>query len=102
MRPTDQMLARLAAESEEKQSFIDGVVEDAEKNGRDLTEQEMELATRARDRLAVLGGQIETLKETRRIGVESAEKIAELAPYMRPEAVPAQVEYRSAGEYICD
>ena len=36
MRPTDQMLARLAAEADEKAKFVDGVIEDAEKAGRDL------------------------------------------------------------------
>ena len=46
MRATDQMLARISAEIEEKQKFIDGVVEDAEKDGRDLSQQEMELVTR--------------------------------------------------------
>jgi HK97 family phage major capsid protein len=96
------MLSRLSAESSEKQQFIDGLVEDAEKNGRDLTEQEMELATRAKDRLAAIGGQIETLQETRRLAVESADRIAELAPYMRDEQTPGQVEYRSVGEYMND
>ena len=38
MRPTDQMLARMAAESDEKAKFVDGVIEDAEKDGRDLTD----------------------------------------------------------------
>ena len=46
MRPTDQMLARLAAEADEKAKFVDGVIEDAEKAGRDLTQQELELVTR--------------------------------------------------------
>ena len=51
MRQTDQMLARYAAEIEERQQFIDGLVEAAEKDKRDLSEQEMELVTRARERL---------------------------------------------------
>ena len=57
MRSTDQMLARIAGEIEEKQQFIDGIVEDAEKDGRDLTSQEMELVTRSRDRLGELNEQ---------------------------------------------
>jgi HK97 family phage major capsid protein len=104
MRTTDQMLTRLIAESEEKQAFIDGVVEDAEKEARDLNSQEMELATRAKDRIGEINKQVETLKEARRIGSESLSKIAELAPFMRDrdEKRPQEVEYRSAGEYVLD
>src|SRR5215831_8458166 len=102
MRPMDQMLARYAAELDEKQQFLDGIVEDAEKNGRDLTEQEMELATRARERIQAIGGLIEPLQAAREIGVQSQKRLNELAPYMAPENQPAAAEYRTAGEYIVD
>ena len=106
MRSTDQVLTRLAAEIEERQNFVDGVVEEAEKDNRDLTEQEMELVTRARTRIGELGKQIEPLKETRRISIESREQLQEISRmFDRADggsAVSREVEYRSAGEYIAD
>jgi len=103
MRTTDQMLSRLAAEIEEKQTFIDGIVEDAEKEGRDLNSQEMEMATRARTRVGELQPQLDQLIDLRRMGSESRAKIAELAPFMREQpAAPKEIEYRSAGEYAMD
>jgi len=104
MRSTDQMLVRLTSEIEEKSLFIDGVVEDAEKEGRDLNTQEMELVTRARDRMNELAPQAERLKEIRRIDSDSAARVAELAPFMRQrdEEKPKEIEYRSAGHYALD
>ena len=54
-------------EIEEKQTFIDGVVEAAEKEGRDLTAQEMELVTRSRDRQGELNEQAKPMQEAARI-----------------------------------
>ena len=65
MRASDQMLARLGAEIEQQQTFQDKLIEDAEKDGRDLTDNEMELFTRSRDRLQELNKQIEPVKESR-------------------------------------
>ena len=60
-----------AAEIEEKQKFIDGVVEDAEKDGRDLSAQEMEMVTRARDRQGELNKQAGPMQEAAQIAAES-------------------------------
>ena len=104
MRPTDQMLARLAAEADKKAKFVDGVIEAAEKDGRDLTSQELELVTRSRDRQKEINDQMEPLKEARRISGDSADKIAEIAQYMaQVEGKPKRnMEYRSAGHYALD
>src|SRR5262245_41166833 len=98
------MLSRLVAEIEEQQTFIDGVVQDAEKDGRDLNSQEMELATRARKRVGELQPQVDQLIELRRMGSESRAKIAEMAPFMRDreQERPKEIEYRNAGEYALD
>jgi len=99
------MLARISSEIEERQQFIDGVVEDAEKEGRDLSEQEMELVTRARTRLGELNTQSGPMIESRRIGTESRAKLAEISEFIREtngDIKPKQVEYRSAGEYVID
>src|SRR5262245_37718921 len=103
MRTSDQTIARIVAEIEEKQSFIDGVVEDAEKDSRDLNTQEMELVTRARDRMAFLQPQLARLKETREISIESRNTLREIAQFTeRDENKPKEVEYRSAGQYTLD
>ena len=104
MRASDQMLARLGAEIEQQQTFQDKLLEDAEKDGRDLTDNEMELFTRSRDRLQALNTQIEPVKESRRISHDSQNMIADLAKYLQDETKkPAGVvEYRSAGAYILD
>ena len=72
MRATDQMLARFAAEIEERNAFADGIVEGAEKDNRDLDKNEMELVTRAKDRVQELSVQMQPLMERRRIGQESS------------------------------
>jgi HK97 family phage major capsid protein len=104
MRQTDQMLTRYTSEIEDRQNFIDGIVEAAEKDQRDLSEQEMELVTRARDRLQSLTAQVVPLREARRISSESANEVANLHRLMgeAQNDKPKQVEYRSAGAYVLD
>ena len=77
MRATDQMLARIRGRDRgASRTFIDGVVEAAEKEGRDLTAQEMELVTRARDRLGELNEQTKPLQEARADRDRVRERIA--------------------------
>ncbi len=104
MRTTDQILTRHVAEIEDKQTFMDGIVEAAEKDGRDLNAQEMELVTRARDRIAELNKQIEPLADLSRISSESQKRLAEIHRNMqdRADEKPREVEYRSAGQYALD
>jgi len=102
-RKTDQMLARYVGEIEERQQFIDGMVEAAQEDGRDLNEQELELVTRARDRIGECNTMMQPLEEARRIGAESSERIASIARFMQAEdSRPREVEYRSAGAYVLD
>jgi HK97 family phage major capsid protein len=100
-RSTDQVLARYVAEIEERQNFIDGLVESS--NGDDLTDEKMELVTRAKDRIAEINRQMAPLEEARRISGDSAERIRQIAEYMsdKPQQ-PTEIEYRSAGEYVLD
>ena len=101
MRQTDQMIARYAGEIEERQTFLDGIVEGAESASRDLTTQEMELVTRARDRIHEVNGLIGPLADAARIAAESRERIARLAPATMTNR-PSVIEYRSAGAYAID
>lgn len=99
------MLTRLQTELEERNTFIDGVIQGAEEGNRDLDSKEMELLTRARDRIAILNGQIDPLKETARIAHDSRKRTAELAAEIasaRSPEMAQRVEYRSAGAYVLD
>jgi HK97 family phage major capsid protein len=104
MGATDKILARYAAEAEEHQAVIESLAADAEKNGRDLLPKEMEMIEVRRDRLKALGEQMEPLKETSRIGLESRNRISELHEIIAGQTPErqAEVEYRSAGEYALD
>jgi HK97 family phage major capsid protein len=105
MGATDALLARYQGEIEERSSFIDGLVEGATKEGRDLTEQEMDLLTRTRERITKINEQVGPLQEAAKIASDSRRRTAEIAKQFQdardPDA-PKQMEYRSAGAYICD
>src|SRR5262249_45822011 len=101
MGATDQMLARYAAEIEERQAFIDGLVQSA--GDGDLTPEKAELVTEARKRMDTVQTMMAPLIESRRISDDSAQRVAEIARFMSAKpAQPNAVEYRSAGEYALD
>jgi HK97 family phage major capsid protein len=102
MGATDQILARYAGESEESQKLVDQLVEEAQKDGRDLSPQEMELVTRARDKMQKIGEQMEPLMQARDLATQSEQRIAQIHEFITPGQAPQKVEYRSAGEYILD
>jgi HK97 family phage major capsid protein len=105
MTATDSILARYSAEIEERQKFIDGLVEDADQAGRDLTAQELELVTRTRDRIQEVNAQIDPLKEAAAISRASQTRTAEIAEQFAEarNGHPARtIEYRSAGAYVLD
>ena len=100
MSATDRALAQYVAEIEERQQFIDGIVDSS--NG-DISDEKMELITRAKDDIAKANRQMGPLEEARRISGDSADRIAAIAKYMSNEPKkPTEVEYRSAGEYVID
>src|SRR5262245_57950148 len=99
-RKTDAMIAGYVGEIEERQTFIDSMVGKAQEEERDLTEQELELVTRAKERIEYCDSQMRPLEEARTISVASAERIAGLARFMQEKPRPSEVEYRSAGAYV--
>jgi HK97 family phage major capsid protein len=101
MGATDQMLARYVAEIEDRQQFIDGIVEAA--GGKDLTDEQVELVTETRNRISKVNDLMKPLEEARRISGDSAERIRQIAEYMQDKPTrPEPVEYRSAGQYVLD
>ena len=100
-RATDQVLARMVGEIEERQAFIDNLVSAAD--GNDLSDEQLELVTRARTRIEDINRQMGPLEEARRISSESHERMKSLVQFMSEnDQKPKDVEYRSAGEYIID
>jgi HK97 family phage major capsid protein len=102
---TDVMLARLQGELEERSAFQDQLVEGAQNAGRDLNEQEMELYTRASERIQALEGQLEPLRESVRIAISSRERTQALQTDLntaRGGRGPSTIEYRSIGAYLMD
>jgi hypothetical protein len=101
---TDAVLARHQAEVEEKKIQMDGIIEGAQAEGRDVTDAEMDLYNRHKERLQFLELQMTPLREGARIAAESSRRTAEIAQvYERARGnAPGPVEYRSAGAYVAD
>lgn len=99
----DQELAAYAREIEERQAFIDQTLSDAREKSVDLSEEQLESIRHHRDKIKRLNERSEPLMETRRISVESQERLAGIAQIIAntPQA-PKDVEYRSVGEYVAD
>lgn len=104
MGAQDAMLARLQTELEDRKTFMDGLVEGAQQAARDLSAEEMELYTRANDRMKVLEGQMVPLRDAARISADSTRRSAELAQAFSANRNPAlaATEYRTAGAYVAD
>jgi HK97 family phage major capsid protein len=101
---TDILISQYQAEVEERQSFIDHLLEQAA--GRDITSNESELITKNSDRMATLNQLIAPLQESARVSAVSRERMAgiqaDLAAARSPHAATSTVEYRSAGSYFID
>jgi HK97 family phage major capsid protein len=99
MGPTDQVLARYATEIEERQQFIDGIVESAG-NG-DLSDEALELVTETRKRIEKVNGLMAPLAEASEIAQQSRKMVGDLNLRVG-DTRPPEVEYRSAGHFIID
>ena len=103
---TDALVARYTAESEERAAFMDQVVEQAEQEGRDLQPEEMELLTRTRERIRMINTQLEPLRDAAQLARVSRDRHREITQEIavaRGEAAnPGNIEYRSAGAWVCD
>ena len=62
---SDAMIVRLEKEIEERSSFIEGVIANAQDGERDLTDNEKELTVQARGRIENLEDQLKHLYESR-------------------------------------
>lgn len=102
---SDAMVGRLERELEEKSTFMDGLIGDAEVKQRDLNKQEMEMIGSARERIDEIQAQLDPLRDLARIAADSRARAAKLADQIvtaRNGVRVGNVEYRSAGAYIAD
>jgi HK97 family phage major capsid protein len=102
---TDVLIAKVQAELEERQAYIDHILESA--SNRDVNDSELESVTHATDRMAVLNEQLGRLMESAKIAGDSRQRIAEISSSLAIARNPAAarstpIEYRSAGEYVVD
>jgi HK97 family phage major capsid protein len=104
MPATDTLLARYTAETEERSTFMEGLVEAAEQDGRDLNANELELLTRARDRIQELNALIEPLADAAAIARTSRGRTAEIAAQFEAARGETSREliHRTAGAYVLD
>ncbi|RPJ62840.1 MAG: hypothetical protein EHM24_25380, partial [Acidobacteria bacterium] len=74
---TDEVISDYERELEDRSTFIDNIVQGAK--GRDLNPSEMELVTKETDRMTIITGLLEPLRQTARITTESRAKMREVA-----------------------
>lgn len=105
MSATDTMIRRLEAEVAERDQLMQGLVAGAEEGNRDLSDQELEIMTRAKERVGAINGQLNQLRDASRVTHDSRERIREVDTHItnvRSRNTVGKVEYRSAGQYIND
>jgi HK97 family phage major capsid protein len=102
---SDAMIERLEREIEERSSFIEGVIANAQDGDRDLSDNEKELTGNARKRLENLDDQLKSLYETRSRTTAARQRAADVHrefDRLRNQVDNGPVEYRSTGAYLVD
>jgi HK97 family phage major capsid protein len=102
---SDAMIVRLEKEIEERSSFIEGVIANAQDGERDLTDNEKELTVQARSRIGSLEDQLKHLYESRERTTSARQRAQQVQlelSRMRNQVDNAPVEYRSTGAYLAD
>jgi hypothetical protein len=102
---SDAMIDRLERELEERSSFVQGMIGNAQDGNRDITDNEKELIGSAKKRVDVLTDQLEMLRAASVSTTGARDKIrviSEEIQTMRRNVDQGVIEYRSAGQYILD
>jgi HK97 family phage major capsid protein len=102
---SDAMILRLEKEIEERSSFIEGVIANAQDGERDLTDSEKELTVQARGRIEGLEDQLKHLYDARERTTSARQRAAQVQQEltrMRNQVDATPVEYRSTGAYLTD
>ncbi|WP_094359919.1 phage major capsid protein [Mycobacterium marinum] len=101
----DAMIRRLETEFREKENFANAIIERAQKDVRDLTDDDRSLIKEARGRMSEIKGQIDDLEDVARVAFETQNRMTEVDQAFsdhRRRATVGEVEYRSAGAWMLD
>ena len=99
------MVKRLETELREKETLIRGVFERANAGSRDINDEESEMVSESRNRMAKIKSQLEQVEDVNRIAYETrnrAREVDQAISTMKGRPQQGEVEYRSAGEYMID
>jgi HK97 family phage major capsid protein len=102
---SDAMIMRLEKEIEERNSFLEGVIANAQEEERDLTDNEKELTVQARSRVQKLDEQLKMLYDTKEVTSRARMRATEVhraLEHARNQADNGPIEYRSTGGYLVD
>jgi len=96
------MLKKLSDERAEKLTFIEGLTSQASEGERDLTDNDLELITRAKERIGAIDKQLTVLSGDLELNEQAKEAIARLSGAVQGGKPADAVEYRTAGAYVHD
>lgn len=102
---SDAMIARLEAELEERNAFIQGTIGGAQDKDRDLSDNEVELIRSAKSRVDSVKSQLDTLYDSRTATLGARERAIQVQREMnllRRQQDQGPVTYESHGQYIFD
>lgn len=102
---SDAMIMRLERELEERDSFLNGLIADAQAQERDLTDNESELVASARERVTKIDGQLKTLYDSKDVMTRARTRATEVhraIEQARSQVDNGPIEYRSTGAYLMD
>jgi len=100
----DAMIRRLEKELSERNSAVQAIIANANGSERDLNDAESETLAGLRTRMGQLQGQLDELEETSKMAVDTANRMRQIdvAITNTRRVGEMEVNYRSAGAYICD
>lgn len=101
----DAMIRRLEKELEERNSFVQGLIANAQDAERDLNDTEKASLVEARSRMGAIKEQIDQLEETASIASQISQRardVDQAITLARRNNEAGPVEYRSAGAYLVD
>ncbi len=100
----DAMIRRLERELEERNSAVQAIIGNANDSERDLNQSEKETLEGLKTRMAELKAQLDQLEGTAEMALQVQDRMKQFDTVMtnRRRVQTNEVEYRSAGAYICD
>jgi HK97 family phage major capsid protein len=100
----DAMIRRLEKELEERNSAAQAIIGNAQNGERDLNTAEQETLGGLRGRIKEIQLQLDQLEQTSELAISTQNRLQQLDVALTNgrRVADQKVEYRSAGQYICD